>query len=142
MRREGLLHVPAGGPGRGPRHVRLLHLPPRARLRPPGCRVGDGGLIPLGGCLESTELRNADTFSSLYTLHPQYFSVFRDGRRPFCVFCGRDRTGWPKCAILKLFSCPCCAQKGRAATRLASAVRSGWGCFVVADGWKFQVFTN
>ena len=104
--------------------------------------VGDGGLIPLGGCLESTELRNADTFSSLYTLHPQYFCVFRGGCRPFCVFCGRDRTGWPKCAILRSFSCPCCAQKGRAATRLASAVPSGWGCVVVANGWKFQVFTN
>ena len=87
--------------------------------------IGDGGLIPLGGCLESTELRNADTFSSLYTLHPQYSvcSVAAVGRS---VFCGRDRTGWPKCAILKSFSCPCCAQKGRAATRLVSAVSSGW----------------
>lgn len=26
----------------------------------------------------------------------------------------------------KTVSCPCCAQKGRAATRLASAVPSGW----------------
>ena len=24
-------------------------------------------------------------------LHPQCFCVFRDGRRPFCVFCGKVR---------------------------------------------------
>ena len=26
-------------------------------------------------------------------LHPQYFCVFCDGRRPFCVFCGKVRGG-------------------------------------------------
>ena len=26
-------------------------------------------------------------------LHPQCFCVFRDGRRPFCVFCGKVRGG-------------------------------------------------
>ena len=44
-------------------------------------------LKPLRG---TQKTQNSEAPASM-PLHPQYFCVFRDGRRPFCVFCGKVR---------------------------------------------------